>query len=406
MGEVFAGRYELLELLGQGGMGSVWLVHDRRLDRVVAAKVLRQSDAASLLRFVREQGMRVSHPHVVAPLGWAAEDSQVLFTMEVVDGGSVEVLIGDYGALPPRLVAEVLRQLLAGLQAVHAAGIVHRDIKPANVLLAATGTGRPHAFLSDFGIAVDLDGPRLTEAGVVAGTPGYLAPELVAAEETTPAVDLYAVGVLGAAMLTGLKPRQIDLQQPPPAGVPGSLWRLLRDLVIADPGLRPSVPEARSRLDLPELAWTADAIGDIEVLRQIPDRWYHATPGGPPPVAPAASETATVLRAPDVAAPPPYAPEPHPAPALPGLPAAGTQPAPEPLAPALSSEPPPPALLPGLSSRTGTTASGGPGTPVPGPPVGRVPTTRVERRPGRALLLSSLAVLVGGIMLVVAGLVL
>ena len=140
MGEVFGGRYELIDLLGEGGMGAVWRARDLKLNRIVAAKVLRQSDASALLRFVREQGLRVNHPNVIAPLGWIGEDNQVLFTMRIVAGGSLATLIGDHGALPPRFAAEILRQLLAGLQAVHAAHLVHRDVKPANILLDATPT--------------------------------------------------------------------------------------------------------------------------------------------------------------------------------------------------------------------------------------------------------------------------
>ncbi|HMQ65804.1 MAG TPA: serine/threonine protein kinase, partial [Arachnia sp.] len=88
MGEVFAGRYELIDQIGLGGMGSVWRVRDLRADAVVAAKVLRQSDAVAVLRFVREQAVRIHHPHIIVPLGWAGEDDRVLFTMPVVEGGS------------------------------------------------------------------------------------------------------------------------------------------------------------------------------------------------------------------------------------------------------------------------------------------------------------------------------
>lgn len=267
MGEVFAGRYELLDLIGQGGMGSVWRVHDRREDRVVAAKVLRQSDAASLLRFVRETAFRVQHPHVVTPLGWAGEDDRVLFTMPIVDGGSVATLVGDHGPLPATFVAEVLRQLLDGLSAVHASRIVHRDVKPANVLLAATGAARPHVYLTDFGIAVELDGPRLTETNVAIGTPGYMAPEQRRGELTT-ASDLYAVGALAVHMLTAVPPEPSETPERP-ADVPDSLWDLAADLLAPDPAERPGAPTAIERLGGPALAWTACAAGDVEVLRQI-----------------------------------------------------------------------------------------------------------------------------------------
>src|SRR5699024_12538515 len=120
------GRDGRRELIGQAGMGSVWRVHDRRTDRIVAAKVLRQSDAASLLRFVRETAFRVQHPHVVTPLGWVGEDDRVLFTMPVVDGGSVSTLVGDNGPLPAPLVAALLRTLLDAHAEATAPGLVHR----------------------------------------------------------------------------------------------------------------------------------------------------------------------------------------------------------------------------------------------------------------------------------------
>ncbi|KGN36886.1 serine/threonine-protein kinase [Knoellia subterranea] len=269
MGEVFAGRYELLDTLGEGGMGTVWRVWDAREERIVAAKVLRQSDAVSLLRFVREQAFRVDHPHVLTPLGWAGEDDRVLFTMPVVEGGSVASLIGDHGPLPPLLAAEILRQLMSALDAVHAAGILHRDVKPANVLLAATGTERPHTFLTDFGIAIELDGVRLTQTGQWSGTPSYTAPETHEGAEPDPTADLYAVGQVGLAMLTGERPSASPTRA---AGVPDDLWSLLLDLTRVDPQARPqTAAEALRRLEGPELVWRPGAMGEVEVLRHVPE---------------------------------------------------------------------------------------------------------------------------------------
>src|SRR2546421_10343941 len=122
----------------------------------MAAKLLRPADAGSLLRFVREQSLRVVHPHVVAPAGWAAEDDQVLLTMDLVPGGSVAQLLGDYGSLPLPYVAVLIDQLLDALTAVHSRGIVHRDVKPSNLLLEPTRRGRPFLRLADFGIAAVL----------------------------------------------------------------------------------------------------------------------------------------------------------------------------------------------------------------------------------------------------------
>ncbi|MEU2063641.1 serine/threonine-protein kinase [Streptomyces sp. NPDC013455] len=243
MGEVFAGRYELADPIGRGGVGAVWRAWDHRRRRYVAAKVLQQRDAHSLLRFVREQGLRIDHPHVLAPASWAADDDKVLFTMDLVAGGSLVHLVGDYGPLPPAFVCTLLDQLLSGLAAVHAEDVVHRDIKPANVLLEATGTGRPRLRLSDFGIAMRLGEPRLTETNLVVGTPGYLAPEqMMGAEPDFPA-DLFAVGLVALYLLEGAKPDAKALVQyflehgtpGPPKGVPEPLWQVVATLLQPDP---------------------------------------------------------------------------------------------------------------------------------------------------------------------------
>lgn len=243
MGEVFAGRYELADPIGRGGVGAVWRAWDHRRRRYVAAKVLQQRDAHSLLRFVREQALRIDHPHVLAPASWAADDDKVLFTMDLVAGGSLVHLVGDYGPLPPAFVCTLLDQLLSGLAAVHAEDVVHRDIKPANVLLEATGTGRPRLRLSDFGIAMRLGEPRLTETNLVVGTPGYLAPEqMLGAEPDFPA-DLFAVGLVALYLLEGARPDARALVQyflehgtpGPPKGVPEPLWQVVASLLQPDP---------------------------------------------------------------------------------------------------------------------------------------------------------------------------
>ncbi|MFG2263248.1 serine/threonine-protein kinase [Streptomyces sp. NPDC048720] len=246
MGEVFAGRYELADPIGRGGVGAVWRAWDHRRRRYVAAKVLQQSDAHSLLRFVREQALRIDHPHVLAPASWAADDDKVLFTMDLVGGGSLVHLVGDYGPLPPGFVCVLLDQLLSGLAAVHAEGVVHRDIKPANVLLEATGTGRPRLRLSDFGIAMRFGEPRLTDTNLVVGTPGYLAPEQLLGSEPDFPADLFAVGLVALYLLEGAKPDAKALVQyfaehgtpGAPRGVPEPLWQVVATLLQPDPAAR------------------------------------------------------------------------------------------------------------------------------------------------------------------------
>lgn len=246
MGEVFAGRYELVDPIGRGGVGAVWRTWDHRRRRYVAAKVLQQRDAHALLRFVREQAVRIDHPHVLAPASWAADDDKVLFTMDLVAGGSLVNLINDYGPLPPVYVCGLLDQLLSGLAAVHAEGIIHRDIKPANVLLEATGTARPRLRLSDFGIAMRLGEPRLTETNYVVGTPGYFAPEqMLGADPDFPA-DLFAVGLVALYLLEGAKPDSKALIEhfaahgtpKAPRGIPEPLWQVIATLLQPDPDSR------------------------------------------------------------------------------------------------------------------------------------------------------------------------
>ncbi|MCS0601731.1 protein kinase [Streptomyces sp. LP11] len=246
MGEVFAGRYELADPIGRGGVGAVWRAWDHRRRRYVAAKVLQQRDAHSLLRFVREQALRIDHPHVLAPASWLADDDQVLFTMDLVGGGSLVHLVNDYGALPAGYVCVLLDQLLSGLAAVHAEGVVHRDVKPANLLLEATGTGRPRLRLSDFGIAMRLGEPRLTETDLVVGTPGYLAPEQLQGAEPDFAADLFAVGLVALYLLEGAKPDAKELVRyflehgtpGAPKNIPEPLWQVVATLLQPDPAAR------------------------------------------------------------------------------------------------------------------------------------------------------------------------
>lgn len=272
MGEVFAGRYEFVDVLGHGGMGTVWRVWDLRERQYRAAKVLRQSDSASLLRFVRETATRIDHDHVVAPTGWSAEDDRVLFTMPLVAGGSVATLLADYGPLPPGLVKVLTCQLLDALTAVHAAGIVHRDVKPANLLLDATGQAAPRLRLSDFGIAASPDEPRLTRASEAVHTPGYSSPAAVAGADPEPAQDLYSVAMVMQEMLTGRRP-----SVGPGGSVPsGPLGPFIDQLLELDM----SAADAKVALERIDVDQTS---GDepIEVFEQLPDLPAGWGAGGP-----------------------------------------------------------------------------------------------------------------------------
>lgn len=281
-------------------MGTVWRVWDRRDERFLAAKVLRQVDATSLLRFMREQSLRIDHRHVVMPLGWAGEDDRVLFTMPLMRGGSVATLVGDHGALPVSWVAVLLDQLLEALDAIHSSGLIHRDVKPANLMLEPTGTARPHMRLSDFGIAAPVDQPRLTRTDLVIGTPGYLAPEVLAGADPDPRQDLYAAGMTAIEMVTGSRPpaEVVPTDVLATQVAPGPLTNFIAQLVQHQPIDRlSSAPHARQVLAATGLVTPAGAAPPdegrgIEIFDQVP-----ALPAGwtdpnevqePPPVAEAA----------------------------------------------------------------------------------------------------------------------
>ncbi|UYQ63297.1 serine/threonine-protein kinase [Streptomyces peucetius] len=342
MGEVFAGRYELIDPIGRGGVGAVWRAWDHRRRRYVAAKVLQQSDAHTLLRFVREQALRIDHPHVLAPASWAADDDKVLFTMDLVSGGSLAHVIGDYGPLPVRFVCTLLDQLLSGLAAVHAEGVVHRDIKPANILMEATGKGRPHLRVSDFGISMRKGEPRLTETNYVVGTPGYFAPEQMLGAEPDFTADLFAVGLVALYLLQGRKPDSQALVEhfaehgtpSAPQGIPEPLWQVIAGLLQPDPQARfRSATGARKTLTtaLELLPEPAPGEEPVEVFDQLgplpagfgpngPEAASQPTPGqAAAPVQQTAppSETGSFHLAPPPQQPPtrpPHSAQPHPQP--------------------------------------------------------------------------------------------
>jgi serine/threonine-protein kinase len=282
--DVIAGRFALCDPIGSGGAGTVWRAFDRKEHRYCAAKLLRQRDAGDLLRFVREQSVRLDHPHIVSPYSWVAEDGTVLIASRLMTGGSLHTLIGDYGPLAESTVISVLRQVLSALQAVHDAELIHRDVKPANVLLRATGTGPLHVVLTDFGLTISRLDARLTQVGMVIGTPGYVPPEVLSGGvPPDPRHDLYAVGRLALTMIAGAEPT-------------GRVPELIA--AIEDPALRSTVP-ALLRHDPQERPADAAAAavllagspvdqtprtrdGDpIEVLDQLPELPPGWGPDGP-----------------------------------------------------------------------------------------------------------------------------
>ena len=228
-----AGRYVLLEEIGRGATATVHRARDLRTRQYVAAKVLRRADPAALAAFAHEQGHRIDHPHVLAPLGWAAEDDVALIAMELVRGGSVRDLVARRGRLPEGLVALLLGQLLDGLVAVHELGVVHGDVKPGNLLVRDAAV--PHLLLADFGVA-----GRSGRPAPVSGTPSYLAPERLGGAPPDPSQDVYAAGLVARRLLAGASP----------------LVTLCDSMTRAEPDRRPTAAAARHRLrELPVSGW-------------------------------------------------------------------------------------------------------------------------------------------------------
>ena len=205
-GPLLANRYEILGLIGVGGMGSVYRARDRELEELVALKVLRKelvSAPGMLDRFRREVKLarRVTHRNVARVFDIGEHQGDKFLTMELVDGESLGALVAREGALPLSRVVELAAGICAGLASAHAAGVVHRDLKPDNVLIASDG----RVVLTDFGIArAFVDAGAVSTMGVLVGTPAYMAPEQVEGQPDIDArADIYALGVVLYELLVG-----------------------------------------------------------------------------------------------------------------------------------------------------------------------------------------------------------
>jgi eukaryotic-like serine/threonine-protein kinase len=256
---VLDGRYALEQLIGSGGMAEVYRATDQLLSRSVAVKVLRDVAASEpdRQRFAAEARTlaRLSHPGLVTVLDAGSAGERPYLVMELIDGPS----LADVSAGSPLDAARAAlmgAQVADALAYVHAAGIVHRDVKPANILLGAGG----RVWLGDFGIArIVADTAHHTSTGLVIGTASYLAPEQLRGDEVTPAVDVYALGLVLIEALTGrpaypgsgLESAMARLSRPPtmPERLPADWQALLRSMTAVDPSARPSALDTASALD-------------------------------------------------------------------------------------------------------------------------------------------------------------
>ncbi|XVQ82071.1 protein kinase domain-containing protein [Microbispora siamensis] len=257
------GRYELQELIGQGGMGEVWRGRDLRAHRPVAVKILAPQVAgvASRERFAREAraAARIVHPNVVTVLDVGEQDARPYLVMELLTGRSLAAELLDRGRYGVAEACDLMSQAAAGLDAAHRAGVVHRDVKPANLHLTASGVLK----VVDFGVAqVATEAARLTMVGTVVGTAAYLAPEQIDGRGGGSACDLYALGCVCYELLCGHPPftgsapelvyQHIHQAPVPPSGhrpdIPAELERLIMALLAKDPAARPADAEAARRV--------------------------------------------------------------------------------------------------------------------------------------------------------------
>lgn len=242
-GQLLGERYELRSVIGRGGMGEVWLGHDRMLGRDVALKVLDihgsadHGEAAERFRREATAAAALSHPHVVRIFDAGVADGIAYLVMELLPGPTIAELVAAEGPLPVDRVVQLAQQAADGLAAVHRAGIVHRDVKPSNLMLDGQGKVR----VVDFGIArlAEATATQVTATGTVVGSAAYLSPEQARGEAATPASDQYALGCVLMTMLTGRPPYEAEH--------PMALLR--QHLEDAPPRVRARRPEVPKAID-------------------------------------------------------------------------------------------------------------------------------------------------------------
>jgi serine/threonine protein kinase len=310
-GRPLGSQYLLDEPIGRGATGQVWRARRRADGTPVAVKVLRSElaeDPDTVVRFLRERTtlLRLNNPHLVRVHDLVAEGDTLAIVMDLVEGPDLRQLAVRAPMSPVDAVA-VLAQVADALAAVHAAGVIHRDLKPENVLVERP-SGQIVARLTDFGIARVTGATALTRLTQIVGTPAYLAPELVANRPATPAVDVYAFGVLAYELLAGHRPFEADnpaallrahLDDSParPPDLSDPMWTLVAGCLAKDPAVRPTAQEVARTLP-----------GLFPPVSSQPDHaaWHRgfgfSAAGAGEPAAPALLLTATGT------APPPTAP--------------------------------------------------------------------------------------------------
>uniref|UniRef100_UPI003BB0AAD0 protein kinase domain-containing protein n=1 Tax=Streptomyces scabiei TaxID=1930 RepID=UPI003BB0AAD0 len=279
---LIAGRYRLEARIGRGGMGVVWRATDELLGRQVAVKELAFDDSLpeERLRQRRERTLRearavarLGHPHIIVVHDVVEQDERPYIVMELINGGSLAERIEAEGPMDAREAARIGIDLLGALRRAHDAGVLHRDLKPANVLME-TGTDR--VVLTDFGIAQVAGATTLTESGSFVGSPEYTAPERMAGTRTGPESDLWSLGALLCAVLSGESPFRrdslggilhavvVDEIRPPAQAAP--LLPVVRGLLERDPDRRLDATEAERPLRVGDEVRLREAGGHERVV--------------------------------------------------------------------------------------------------------------------------------------------
>jgi len=246
-GATFAGRYQVIEELGHGGMGRVYKVHDTELNEKVALKLLRPemaADAATVERFRNElkSARQIAHKNVCRMFDIGRAEGAPYITMEYVHGEDLKRLIRKVGQMPAGRTVAIARQVAEGLAEAHARGIVHRDLKPHNIMVDETG----NVHIMDFGIARSLEKKGLTGVGVTVGTPEYMSPEQVEGKPVDARSDIYSLGIILFEMMTGRVPFEGD--------TPFTVGVKHKSETPRDPrDLNPQIPEDLARLILRSL---------------------------------------------------------------------------------------------------------------------------------------------------------
>src|SRR6201984_74487 len=286
-GTVLGDRYEILALLGQGGMGAVYKAHDIELERLVALKIIRPeltTNPEILKRFKQELilARQVTHRNVIRIFDLGQADGFKFITMEYLEGKDLRAVLKEKGKLPPEEAGRIILQICRALEVAHGEGVVHRDLKPQNIMLDANG----RAYVMDFGIARSAYLPGMTQTGTLIGTPEYMSPEQAKGEKLDERSDLFSLGVIFYELVTGQSPFYSETPL-------ATLWKRMKEKAKPLCELDPAIPKPLSDIVAKAMEIEpADRFASAKEMAQQLELWLD----------PSASRTTIILPAPKTAA--------------------------------------------------------------------------------------------------------